>query len=152
MVKLGTVIPYLKRPKTYLNHVTYPLISADISNFSLEIIKFCYIKKYMYRLHFNTKFLLLLTFIESLKIVLIKIVTILMMALPHPLPPSWIGLIKLQAWKLYLKKTPTQMFSCEDCEVFMNNFSIEHLWWLLQTTIRYPISLRNRHILRSAWR
>ena len=53
---------------------------ADISNFSPEIRKFCYIKKYMYRLHFDTKFSILLTFLESLKIVLIKIVTILMMS------------------------------------------------------------------------
>ena len=53
---------------------------ADISNFSPEIRKFCYIKKYMNRLHFDTKFSILLTFLESLKIVLIKIVTILMMS------------------------------------------------------------------------
>ena len=55
-----------------MNHVTHPLRSADISNFSSEISKFCYIKKYMYRLHFDTKFLILLTFLESLKIFLIK--------------------------------------------------------------------------------
>ena len=29
----------------YMNHVTHPLSSADISIFSLEISKFCYIKK-----------------------------------------------------------------------------------------------------------
>ena len=55
-----------------MNHVTRPMSPADISNFSPEIIKFCYIKKYMYRLHFDTKFLNLLTFLESIKIVLIK--------------------------------------------------------------------------------
>ena len=55
-----------------MNHVTHPKGPADISNFSMEISKFCYIKKYMYRLHFDTKFLILLTFVESLKIVLIK--------------------------------------------------------------------------------
>ena len=63
-----------------MNHVTHPMSPADISNFSPEIRKFCYIKKYMYRLHFDTKFSILLTFLESLKIVLIKIVTILMMS------------------------------------------------------------------------
>ena len=63
-----------------MNHVTYPLISADISNFSPEISKFCYIKKYMYRLHFDTKFPIVLTFLESLKIVLIKKVIIWMMS------------------------------------------------------------------------
>ena len=34
----------------------------------------------MYRIHFDTKFLILLSFLESLKIVLIKKVTILMMS------------------------------------------------------------------------
>ena len=63
-----------------MDHVTHPLSSADISNFSTEISKFCYIKKYMYRLQFDAKFLILLTFLESLKIVLIKKVTILMMS------------------------------------------------------------------------
>ena len=43
-----------RRSKKYMNHVTHPLSSADISIFSPEISKFCYIKKYRYRLHFNT--------------------------------------------------------------------------------------------------
>ena len=63
-----------------MNHVTHPMIPADISNFSPDISKFCYINKYMYRIHFDTKFLILLSFLESLKIVLIKKVTILMMS------------------------------------------------------------------------
>ena len=33
MMKLGTVVPYLKKIKKYMNHVTYPLSSADISIF-----------------------------------------------------------------------------------------------------------------------
>ena len=52
----------------------------DISNFSPEITKICYIKKYRYRLHFGTWFKILLTFFESLKIVLIKTVAILKMS------------------------------------------------------------------------
>ena len=52
--------------------MTHSLTSTDISNFSTEIRKFCYIKKYMYRLHFDKKLLIILTFLESLKIVLIK--------------------------------------------------------------------------------
>ena len=63
-----------------MNHVTHPSSSADISIFSLEITIFCYIKKYRYGLHFDTWFLILLIFIESLKIVLINMVTILMMS------------------------------------------------------------------------
>ena len=60
--------------------MTHPLSSADISIFSPEISKFCYIKKYRYRLHFGTLFLILLTFFDSLKILLINMVTIWMMA------------------------------------------------------------------------
>ena len=56
MMKLGTIIPYLMRikKKKCINHLTHLLSSADISIFSLEISKFCYIKKYRYRLHFDT--------------------------------------------------------------------------------------------------
>ena len=50
-----------------MNHVTDLLSSADISIFSPEITKFCYIKKYTYRLHFNTQFLILLTLFWVLK-------------------------------------------------------------------------------------
>ena len=42
-------------------------------------------------------------------------------------------------WSLYLKKafnfikeTPTQVFSCENCKIFKNSFFIEYLRWLLQ--------------------
>ena len=48
--KLGTVIP----SKKYMNHVADLLSSADVSIFSPEISKFCYIKKWIYRLHFYT--------------------------------------------------------------------------------------------------
>ena len=74
-----------------MNHVTHPLRSADISNFSPEISKLCYIKKYMYRLHFDTKFLIILAFLESLRIVLIKKVTGLMMSAKMATP----GLLKI---------------------------------------------------------
>ena len=45
MTKLGTAIPYLK-------DTTFS--SPDISMFSPENSKFCYIKKYRYRFHFGT--------------------------------------------------------------------------------------------------
>ena len=55
MIKLGTVIAYLKKiQKIYTNDVTHLLSSADISIFSSKISKFCYLKKYRYRLHFDT--------------------------------------------------------------------------------------------------
>ena len=86
VMKLGTIIPYLKMAQKYMNHVTHPVNSADISIFSPEISKFCYIRKYRYRLHFNTEFLILLTFIESLKIFLINMVTILMISAKMAIP------------------------------------------------------------------
>ena len=70
--------------------MTHPLSSADISIFSPEISKFCYIKKCSYRLHFNAEFLILLTFLESLKIYLINMVIILMMSAKMATP----GLLK----------------------------------------------------------
>ena len=63
-------------PKIYKSRDT----SLDNSIFSRESSNVCYIKKYRYRLQFNTKFLILLTFCESLKIFLINMVTILMMS------------------------------------------------------------------------
>ena len=65
MMKLGIVIPYLKKTQKYMSHVTHPLSCADISNFSFEISKFCYIRKYRYRLYFGTLFLTLLIFFYS---------------------------------------------------------------------------------------
>ena len=53
-MKLGTVYLTYRRPKKYINHVKHPLSSADISIFSSEINKFCYMRKYRYRLHFST--------------------------------------------------------------------------------------------------
>ena len=79
MMKLCTVMPYLKNIRK-LYHVTHPMSPANISSFLLEISKFGCIKKHMYRLHFDTKFLILSTFLESLKIVLIKKVILLMMS------------------------------------------------------------------------
>ena len=55
-----------RRSKKDMNHVIHPLSSAGISNFSPKISKFCYIKKYRNRLHFDTQFLFILTFLESL--------------------------------------------------------------------------------------
>ena len=60
-----------------INQVIYLLSSTDtdIGIFSLEINNFCYIRKYRHRLHFP----ILLTFFESVKVILINIVAILMM-------------------------------------------------------------------------
>ena len=61
LMKLGTVVPCLKKIQKYINHVAHLLSSADISIFSPKISNFCYIRKYSYRLHFNACFLGFLT-------------------------------------------------------------------------------------------
>ena len=77
-----------------MNQVTHLLASADISIFSPKISKICYIKKYRYRLHFHLQFLILLSFIESLKIVLINMVTVLRMSAEMATP----GLPKIKVY------------------------------------------------------
>ena len=42
-MKLGTVIPYLKKSENIMNHVKHPLDFADISIFSPELSNFCYV-------------------------------------------------------------------------------------------------------------
>ena len=78
-----------------MNHVTHLVTSADISIFSKEFSKFCYIKKYRYRLHFSTEFLILLAFLESLKIYLINLVIILMMSAKMATP----GVLKIMVFR-----------------------------------------------------
>ena len=80
MMTLGTVIPYLRQIQKIYKSRDTPLSSADISIFSQEIRKFCYIKKYRYRLAFDTQFLIRLTYFESLIIVVINVVTIWIMS------------------------------------------------------------------------
>ena len=74
-----------------MSHVTHSLSFTDIIIFSPGFSKFCYIKKYRWRLHFGTQFLTGLTFIESLRIFLIKVVIILMMSVKMATP----GLLKI---------------------------------------------------------
>ena len=77
-----------------MNHVTHPLSSADISIFSPKFSKFCYIKKYRYGLHIDTKFLVLLTYFESLMISSINMVAILMI----PAKMASLGLPKIKVF------------------------------------------------------
>ena len=74
MIKLGTVLTYLKKIQKNMNYVIHPLISAETSIFLPEIGIFRYINKYRYRFCFHTGFLVLSAFLESLQIVLIKMV------------------------------------------------------------------------------
>ena len=56
MMKLGTVIPYLKKiqkkKKKITRHITWVLLTSAF--FSPGISNISYFKKYRYRLHFNT--------------------------------------------------------------------------------------------------
>ena len=78
MIKLGTVLTYLKKIQKNMNYVIHPLISAETSIFLPEIGIFRYINKYRYRFRFHgfpiSGFLVLSAFLESLQIVLIKMV------------------------------------------------------------------------------
>ena len=89
------VISYLKKIQKIYESCDTSLTSADISIFSLEISKCCYIKKYRYRLHFSTLFLILLAFLESLKICLINLAIILMTSANMDLP----GLLKITVFR-----------------------------------------------------
>ena len=53
MMKLGTVIPYLRKIQKIYESRDTPLSSGDISILSSEISKYGYIKKYKYRFHFD---------------------------------------------------------------------------------------------------
>ena len=109
-----------------MNHVTHLLSSADISNFSSQISKFCYIRKYMYRLHFDTKFLILFTFLESLKIVLIKKVATFIMPAKMATP----DLLKITVfWNkgydviIYVQDVTSKILSRD------SNFSVDVVMW-----------------------
>ena len=126
MMKLGSVIPYLRKIQKYINHVTHPLSSADISIFSPEISRFCYIKKHRYRLDFATKFLILLTFLESLIIALINMVTILMMSAKMATP----GLFKIE---VFWNKGHDVIISVHDftCKILSrdSNYIVDVIMW-----------------------
>ena len=55
------------------------------------------------------------------------------------------GVLKLEACNYIKRETPTQLFSCEFCEIFRNSFFIEHL----RTTHSFWIFLR---LCKSIWR
>ena len=57
IMKLGIVIPYPEKIQNFLNYVTDILRSPDISIFSPENSKFCYIKKYRCRLYIHNFYL-----------------------------------------------------------------------------------------------
>ena len=106
-----------RRSKKYVNHVTHPLSSADFRIFLLEISKFCYFKKYRYRLYFDTLFLIFLTFFESWKIFLINMFIILMMSAKM----ATLGLLKkkvMTSWFLSMTSS-TQIYHVTQIILYM---------------------------------
>ena len=67
-------------PKKYMNHVTHSLSSADISIFSVQISKFCYIIKIQIKIAFWYIISNSFNFFWVFKDFLINMVTILMMS------------------------------------------------------------------------
>ena len=94
MMKLGTLIPYLKEIQKIYKSRDTPFEFCWHQHFLQEISKFCYIKKYRYRFYFDTLFLILLTFFESWKTFLINMITILMMSAKM----ATLGLLKIKVF------------------------------------------------------
>ena len=63
IMRLGTVLPYLKKIQKIHKSCDIPLEFCWHLHFSPEVINFCYIKKYRWRLEFNTQFLIFFTFL-----------------------------------------------------------------------------------------
>ena len=76
-----------------INHVTHLLSSAEFSIFFILKTNF-YIKKYRYRLHFNTQFLISLSVPESLKVALIYMVAVLIILAKL----ATLGLLKIKVF------------------------------------------------------
>ena len=89
-----------------LKSVTH-ILQWWIPIFSPEISKFCYIKKYRCRFLLDKYFLTLLTFLESLRFVLINMVKILMMSTKVTTQ----GLLKI---KIFWKKAFEVIISAHD--------------------------------------
>ena len=92
MMKLGTLIPYLKKIQKIYKSRDTTFEFCWHQQFLPEISNFCYIKKYIYRLYFDILFLILLTFVWYWKIFSINVVTILMMSAKM----TTLGLLKIK--------------------------------------------------------
>ena len=94
MMKLATPIPYLRKNQKICKSHDALFEFRRHQHFLPEISKFCYIKKYTYRLYSDTWFLILLNFFESWKKFLINVVTILMMSAKM----ATLGLFKIKVF------------------------------------------------------
>ena len=106
MMNLDKVIPNLKKIQKYINPATHHLSSSDISIFSPEISNIFYNGKYRWKLHCSTWFLIVLTFVESLKVVLINMNAILIMMSAKLATPS------LLETKIFRNKSYDVIYIC----------------------------------------
>ena len=124
IMKLGTVIPYLKKFQKLYESRDTPFEFCWNQHFFPEISKFCYIKKYRYRFHLDTYFLTLLTFLKSLRIVLINMVNIFMMSEKMATP----GLLKI---KIFWKKAYYVIIFAHDVTKTILSRDSNYKAWLL---------------------
>ena len=109
-----------------MKHVTHPLSSADISIFLPKISRFCYIKKSKYRFHLNILSLILLSFLESLRIFTINMVTILMMPAKMATPV----LLKIKIfWKKFITSQFRYMTSPTEFYHVISNYNVNVVMW-----------------------
>ena len=131
-----------------MNHVRHPLSSDDISIFLPEIRKFCCIKKYRYRLHFDTEFLIFLTLFESLKIFSIIMVIILTMS-------AKIATLNFFKLKLFWKKNFEVIIYIYDTTNTITNYKSESFYdyFLHLQTLHGKKLLRSevREVERLTW-
>ena len=109
-----------RRSKKYASHLTHPSSSADISIFSPEISKFCYIKKYRYRLGFDTSFLYILTFLESSQIAIIIMVKVLMISAKMA-TPAFVkkGIFQIKVITSYIMSMTSPAKFCHMTEIIL---------------------------------
>ena len=97
-MKLGIVIPYLKKIQKICKSRDTLFEFCWHQHFFTGNQQLYYIKKYRYRLHFNSKFPYILTLFESSKVFLINMIKILMMSVKL----ASLGLLKI---KIFWNKT-----------------------------------------------
>ena len=94
IVKLAKLTLYLGKTKTIYKSCDIPFKFSWHPHFSPNNCNFCYIKKYIPKLYFNSFFRILLSFIESSKVPLINMIAILMMSAKFTTP----GLLKIKVF------------------------------------------------------
>ena len=95
-MKLGTVMLYIKKIQKIYKSCDTPHEFCWHQYLLTRIHQLCYVKKYRYRLHFNTWFVILLTFFQSLKVSLRNRLPILIISAKL----ATLGLFKIKViWK-----------------------------------------------------